>query len=66
MKFSPTKHFKAYKDCKNCNGGGVIETLEGRFNVRTMDFDLVTELICADCLEQSKEDFYSYLEDQEK
>lgn len=66
MKFSQAKHFKKYDDCAECNGNGRIDKLEAHFNVKTMDFDVVTDVLCPSCLNRSKEDFYSYLEDKEE
>lgn len=63
IKFSASQHFKNYENCKNCNGTGYIETLEAEFNPSSMDFDVITEKKCRYCLEQSIEDFYSYMED---
>jgi hypothetical protein len=65
MKFSKSKHFKAQDGCNICNGSGSVEVMEALFNVRNMDFDIITDRPCPKCLEQSKEDFYSYLEDIE-
>lgn len=67
MKFSSAKHFKVYKDCKDCQGEGAInDLLIPVFNVRTMDFDIYDSKKCPSCMEQSKQDFYSYMEDNKR
>lgn len=65
MKFSETKHFKTQGDCNVCHGSGRLEVLEAAFNVENLDFDIITDTLCPECLEQSKQDYYSYLEDME-
>ena len=65
MKFSKIKHFKARTDCKTCLGSGRIDAMEVVFNVKNMDFDIITDDLCPECLTQSREDFQSYLEDRE-
>jgi hypothetical protein len=65
-RFSQSLHFKAQKDCDHCEGKGFVETLVPVFNVNTMDFDIKTESTCRYCLEQSKQDFESYQEDNQR
>jgi hypothetical protein len=65
MNFSPVKHFRIYQDCEECDGDGVINNLLiPAFNVQTMDFDIIDSKKCPSCMEQSKQDFYSYMEDK--
>jgi hypothetical protein len=65
MNFSPAKHFKIYQDCEECDGNGAInDLLIPVFNVRNMDFDIVDSKECPSCMEQSRQDFYSYIEDK--
>ena len=63
--FNLKKHFKPNKECEHCNGTGTFETLIPIFNVKTMDFDIKTHDYCRYCTEESRDDFYSYLEDNQ-
>lgn len=64
MRFSESRHFKAYSDCEHCGGLGKVDVLQAQFNVRALDFDIITDNLCPYCLRQSKEDFESYMEDR--
>lgn len=58
--------FQAYKDCKVCDGDGILITgMKAGFNVKNMEVTMEDDgHKCPECLERSEAEYDMYLDSQ--